>query len=545
MGRGRSALRFLLRLVGLTLACFATVRLGHALTTSHGTVSFLWISTGLAMGAFASWGLGLWPALVIGAAWSNLTFGMPLLVAGGLPLGNTLGAVFGAYLLRRWQLTGEPRRPRDGVLVMVVSAVASLIAALLIATVLAAAGLASGKDFMAAAILRWLGHFVGIILTTPLVLAWLGAPARPNGPARTRETILLLAVVTAVSLLVFRTDAFWAGLGMGHLSPTLFVVPALVWAALRLPPRESLLALALMASLAVWFTAAGYGPFTHDPFVDDLLELQLMLAVVGGTLLILIGAVAERDRVAAELVLAKQQADEANLAKSRFVAAIRHDLGQPLQATELFLAALRNRTSGNRELIDLAMGSLQAMAAALAALKDITAVECGLVQPAISAFPIAELLGQVAEECRIQASERQLRVLCVPGSAWVESDRQLLGRVLRNILANAIRYTHQGGIVLGCRTDPRGVRIEVWDTGPGIPVEEQEAIFEAFHRGKSAPRTAMGENDSGLGLGLATVRQLASLLGLKVTVRSRVGKGSVFAVMVPRAALPSDRRSAA
>ena len=330
---------------------------------------------------------------------------------------------------------------------------------------------------------------------------------------------MVLATVAVVTAFFFTHDATWDWLGLGHMSRSLFVVPPLVWAALRLRPQGAFLAVAVMALVTVWLTVLGHGPFTHDAAVDDLLELQLMLAAVGGTMLVLVGAIAERDRAATDMMQARRQADEANLAKSRFVAAVRHDLGQPLQAAMLFLGAIREQLPEERGQV--------------------------LVHPQITVFSVNAVLGQLAEEYRVQAAECGLQFRCSGCTVPVATDRQLLGRILRNLLSNAMRYTDRGRILLGCRRIAGGVRIEVWDTGPGIPPTEQEVIFEAFHRGAARRRDILGPGDTGLGLGLATVRRLTGLLGLNLTLRSTVGKGSVFAVVVPTAGLAADRRAAA
>lgn len=538
---------FILRLLGLTLACAGAARLGMVLAVAHGVSSPLWISAGLAMGPFALWGARLWPALLVGALWANIDGGISVGLAFGLAVGNTLGALLGAHLLKRWSVLGTLKNPADAVFFMAGAASMSLLAAIIGGLCFTFTGQSPWRGFPFTCAARWLGHFVGAILVVPLFLAWFGPPEKGNPKARKGELPLLLGAVAATTAIAFGSDTLWAWLGMGHVSPTLFVIPALVWAALRLPSRFALLALLTMAGVAVGFTANGYGPFTHDPLVDDLLELQLMLSAVGGTLLIVIAAVAEREHVAAELAAAKRAADEANLAKSRFVAAIRHDMVQPLQAAELFLTVLRREIpeSKGRKLIDPAVGSLRAMAAGLSALNDITAVECGLVHPQVTTFPLSELLGQLADEVRIQAGERGLGFRAVTGRFTVTTDRQLLGRILRNLLSNALRYTKEGGVLLGCRVDRHGVRIEVWDTGPGIPPEEQETIFQAFRRGSAATHGLVSDSDSGLGLGLATVRQLAFLLDLGVSVRSVVGKGSVFSVLVPIAPARQGKRTAA
>lgn len=365
---------------------------------------------------------------------------------------------------------------------------------------------------------------LGALVVAPLILSWLGA-APASCPSRRSELSACLATVAAGAAIVFAGDEVWARFGLGPIVFTPFLLPPLVWAALRLGPRGATLAVAATSALAVWATAEGHGPFSlHSP-IANLVRLQFMLAGMGATLLILAAAIAE-------LKAAKRHAEEVSATKTRFVAAVRHDLSQPLQAARLFQSALAHRRLDvqSRTIVRNIAGSLEAMGGALDALRDITAVECDIVRPETTEFPVGGLLDQLAEEYRVQALRKGLEFRHVGCSAVVRTDRQMLGRVLRNLLSNAVRYTAEGRALLGCRRDAGGVRIEVWDTGPGIPPDQQDRIFEAFQRAAAASGAANG----GEGLGLATVKRLASLLGLPVAVRSVVGKGSVFSVVVPR-----------
>jgi signal transduction histidine kinase len=390
---------------------------------------------------------------------------------------------------------------------------------------LSLAGLADWNQFPQVWLVWWMGDALGAVVVMPVLLAWLGRPVA-GAPIHQGELVACLIVVIVASLVVFAGDAVWAHLGFGRILFTPFLVPPLVWAALRLRSRGATLALAVMAALAVWATVNGHGPFAYDEPIVNLVRLQLMLASLGTTLLILAGAIAE-------LKAARQRADAASAAKSRFVATVLHDLSQPLQGAQLFLTVLAGRplAGQDNELAQHLTASLEAMAAVLGSLRDITAVECDVVRPEVTVFALDQMLDHLAAESRVQALQRDLDFRYVPCTQTVQTDRHLLARVLRNLLCNALRYTAEGRVLLGCRRAPSGIRIEVWDTGPGIPFEEQEAIFVAFHRVAAAPQPA--EQNGGLGLGLATVTRLASLLGFTVAVRSILGKGSVFSVVIP------------
>ncbi|MDF2763027.1 MAG: hybrid sensor histidine kinase/response regulator [Rhodospirillales bacterium] len=234
-----------------------------------------------------------------------------------------------------------------------------------------------------------------------------------------------------------------------------------------------------------------------------------------------------------QLRQAKEEAERADLAKSKFLAAASHDLRQPLQAANLFMAVLQNRVNEEerRFVLDKLQQSLSALESLLNALLDVSKLEAGVSQPSPSIFPVGELFIQLASEFAPRAAERRLRFRVVPASVYLRTDRTFLERILRNLLSNALAYTEQGGILLGARRRGRHLRIEVWDTGIGIPADKLEEIFEDFSQLGNEHR----DRDRGLGLGLAIVKRIAKLLDSRVTVRSRPGKGSVFACDIPLA----------
>ena len=233
------------------------------------------------------------------------------------------------------------------------------------------------------------------------------------------------------------------------------------------------------------------------------------------------------DRTAA-LEAARREAERANDAKGRFLAAIGHDLLQPLHAAHLFTDALAQQVpDGGRESVRQIRGALDSTTDLLTALLDMSRLEAGGLDPQPRAFALAEVLEPLASEFRVLAAEHGLRFDFVPTQAWVRSDPQLLRRVLQNFLANAVRYTPAGRILLGVRRAGDALHIEVHDTGPGIELDAQQYLFEEFRRGADAA-------GQGLGLGLAIADRIAKLLEAPLTLRSTPGVGTVFAVTVPR-----------
>ena len=238
------------------------------------------------------------------------------------------------------------------------------------------------------------------------------------------------------------------------------------------------------------------------------------------------------------LEAAKREAERANDAKSRFLAAIGHDLLQPLHAAHLFADALHQRgDSEQRELARQIGGALDSTTDLLGTLLDMSRLEAGGLVPEPRDFPLSDVLDPLVAQFGVLARERGLRLRHVPTRAWVRSDPQLLRRVLQNFLANAVRYTGQGSVLLGVRRVGDVLRIEVHDTGPGIELGRFEAIFEEFRRGEDAP-------GQGLGLGLAIAQRIAVLLGSDVGLTSMPARGSRFSIDVPRVAALQPHRNA-
>jgi len=250
-----------------------------------------------------------------------------------------------------------------------------------------------------------------------------------------------------------------------------------------------------------------------------------------GKILLAIDDITERKHAAEALQAAKRQAEQANFGKSRFLAAASHDLRQPLQTLSLLqgILAKKIKDADALKLVVRLEQTLGAMSGMLDTLLDINQLEAGIVRPSEVTFPIKDLLERLRTEFGYHAAARSLGWHVIPCRLFVHSDPRLLEQMIRNLLSNAVKYTERGKLLLGCRRRGDKLRIEVWDTGPGIPEGQLKAIFEEFHQLDNAAR----ERSRGLGLGLAIVQRLGDLLGHAIDVRSRPGKGSVFAVEVP------------
>ncbi|MCY1708217.1 PAS domain-containing hybrid sensor histidine kinase/response regulator [Pannonibacter sp. SL95] len=241
----------------------------------------------------------------------------------------------------------------------------------------------------------------------------------------------------------------------------------------------------------------------------------------------------ELTRVNHKLVQATHAAEEANIGKTRFLAAAGHDILQPLNAARLYASVLVNRYQEGDvgDLVRNVEASLESVEDIIGAVLDISRLDTGALKPEYTIFRLDELFHALRLEFEPVAQERGLELTFVAPSLSVRSDRRLLRRLLQNLISNAVKYTSRGKVLVGCRRHAGRVVVEVHDTGLGIPASKQKAIFLEFHRLDEGMRAAKG-----LGLGLSIVERISRVLDHPVTLRSRSGKGSCFAVELPTAA---------
>ncbi len=246
--------------------------------------------------------------------------------------------------------------------------------------------------------------------------------------------------------------------------------------------------------------------------------------------------ITDRKNISMSLQAAQRSAEQANIAKSRFLAAASHDLRQPMQTLTLLNALLSKVVDGSRakELLKKLDDATTAMTGILNSLLDINQIDSGIIQPEFEDFAIGALLHKLGDEFAEVAAAQGLRLRVVPSGLYIRTDPKILEQMIRNLLSNALKYTTVGTVLMGCRRHGTRLLIEVWDTGIGIPQAELAAIFDEYHQVDNIAR----ERSLGLGLGLSIVLRLGNLLKHKVSVRSVHKKGSVFVIEAALAATP-------
>ena len=331
------------------------------------------------------------------------------------------------------------------------------------------------------------------------------------------------------------------------------------------PPDSLVFQLVLMFALGVGaalaaIVGASYQPVFWSKFLPNLLPFcvfalfqdEAMYALVGLGIPLVFGAALlvlyrnlhkhfleslklrlEKNHLIEQLQHKRRAAEKANAEKSRFLAAASHDLRQPLHAQMLLVDDLKSHAHNEQcaQTLQKLESSMTTMNGLFNELLDISKLDACAITPNIAEFPVSKIFDELELDFAHLAKSNNLQFRIHSSELKIRSDQSLLSRILRNLVSNAIRYTNNGGILIGCRRRGSNVLVQVWDTGAGIPASEKEHIFDEFYQLHNPER----DRNKGLGLGLAIVARLADLLNHKIHIASRVKRGSVFSVEVPMA----------
>lgn len=535
--RGEADSGFLLRAAGVAVLYFLAAQAGLMYAVVGNTVTLVWPPSGIALVAVLVFGARMSFGIALGALLANAWAGLPILLAAGIALGNALEAVTGAFLLRRLaRFRDSLERRRDVFALIVLAAMLStMIAASLGVTTLTLGGIVPAGESAAAWLRWWLGDMMGVLVVAPPLLVWINLPRPVLTPLKTLEAFGLLASLLLVCHTIFGTAEL---AGHGYYPASLAVFPFLIWGALRFDHWGASLVTLLVSALAIWGTTQGTGPFAAASLEDGLIGWCLFVNLLAVTGLLLAVSSEEQRRVQATLnhahdALAEEKtaAERANQAKSDFLAAASHDLRQPMHAIALYVASMKTQVAGRAAAVTL--GKIETAVATMenlfSAILDISKLDAGVVIPEIASVSAKALLDGLRADFQPEADAKRLHLRGHYRETLVSSDPLLLGRILRNLVANALRYTDRGGVLIAARRRGRMLRFQVWDTGRGISREHEKHIFQAFYQVSRPGR----DRSQGLGLGLAIVDRLARLLGHPLTMRSRPGKGTVFSLDVP------------
>jgi signal transduction histidine kinase len=528
--------------LGVLAATYTGVaKLGLSFDAVSGFATLVWPPTGIAIAALVVLGRTMAPAIWIGALAVNVWQGSGWLAATGIATGNTLEALVAAWAIGSLDIDRALARLRSAIGFAIVAVVAPIASASIGVASLYAAG-----DLRAPALdtwtVWWVGDAIGALVVAPLILTW----TTPS-PARSLASVEGGALIA--SLLVGSSIVFGLVLPTRVLDQPYLLFPLVIWSAIRFGPRGASLATFVVAAIAIAATAAGRGAFAEASLSAGLLSLQVFVAFVATMVLVLAALGAERASAAAEAVrnrhdletalatahLARALADRASQVKTNFLSLVSHELRTPLATLLLQIQRLAldpDQIGPSRRLL---IGSMKAQGSRLQGLidglLDYTRIQSGRMTLEVQRFDPASLVNDCADELRLQAEAKglALAVEIQPGMREHASDPRLIRLIVGNLVGNAIKFTEKGRVTLAVSVADGALRIAVGDTGPGIPDEQKDRIFEPFEqvdplRHKHLP---------GIGLGLALVREMTRILEGRILVESEVGRGSTFVVLFP------------
>jgi signal transduction histidine kinase len=528
--------RHITALLALAIVYIAAARAGLMLDAIAGFATLVWAPTGIALAALLLFGFRLWPAIFIGALVANFWTGAPLLGALGVAMGNTLEAVAGAFVLRR--IPGfrlELDRLEDVASFVVLAAgLCTAISATIGVGSLALVGTITSSQIAVAWRAWWLGDLVGALVVAPLVLVWLSERRLTLASRRVGEAVVVALILLSINVYIFAGSS-----ATTSLEQTYLVFPALIFAALRFGQRGAVTAAFVTTGIAVWATVAGHGPFARPVLHQGLFALQTFIAVATTTFLLLGASVAEHRRSEEWLRRAREIAEEANRAKSDFLAVMSHELRTPLNAISGYVELLDMQIAGpvteqQRSYLSRIHNSEQHLLALLEDVLGFARLETGRL--AVSLQPVMVYDAIVALEGMLELEMRKKRLTFhrpTPDPSLVaRADPEKLSQILLNLLANGVKFTPEGGrITIGADRERDMVRVWVKDTGIGIPSDQINNVFDPFYQVERGPTRKY----PGMGLGLAIARDLARAMKGDVWMESTPGQGSTAWLALPAA----------
>jgi len=531
-----AVVRYAAALLALAVTYLAAALAGLKLDAIAGFATLVWAPTGIALAATIVFGYRLWPAIFAGAFVANLWTGAPLLAATGIAIGNTLEALAGAAVLRR--IPGfriELDRLEDvGSFVVLAAGLCTTISASIGVASLFGAGTITSAQIAVTWRAWWLGDLVGALVIASLLLVWLGTRPLWRRTTRVAEAVAVFAALVSIDVYIFWGHPLG---GAASLEQTYLVFPALIYTALRYGQRGAVTGVFITTAIAVWATVSGYGPFARPVLSQGLFALQTFMAVATATFLVLGASVADRQRTEEWLRHAREVAEEANRAKSDFLAVMSHELRTPLNAISGYVELLEMELAGpitrqQSEYLTRIEKSQSHVHDLLEEILGYTRLENGRLT--LSLQPVIVYDAIVALESVVQTELEKKRLGfhrdVNDQSLVARADPDKLRQILLNLVVNGMKFTGEGGrITIGATRERDQVRLWVADTGIGIPSDKLEHVFEPFFQVEQGPTRKY----SGMGLGLSIARDLARAMGGEVWLESAAGAGCTAWLTLP------------
>jgi signal transduction histidine kinase len=513
---------------------FGVARFGLLFAFATKQVTAVWPPTGVALVALLLFGYRVWPGVLLGAFLANAMVDEPLGYAAGIALGNTLGPLLGAFLLRRVvKLDSTLTGLRDVFGLIVFGAILGMTLTATNGVLnLALAGIIPWGTYPSVWWVWWVGDAMGVLLVAPPLLTWAANPRFQWTGWRAVEFVALFSALLLASHFIFA--------GARH-QIQFFIFPFLIWAALRFGQRETASAVLLLAGVAIWETVHQRGPFATGTLDERLVLLEAFLAVAAIAALVLGAVTTERRNAEDSLRRAhdeleqrvRERTAEIERMRAEWNSIIAHDLRQPITVLTMSAQLLAGEIAATSELHKPAVRILKCasrLGRLVRELLDYSQLEARRLELARERIDVPQLVSGSIESVALEAPDRRFDVRVQDDVPPVKADADRIAQVIDNLLTNAIKYgTPQSTVVVEVGAGAGMVTVAVTNQGVGIGPEELPQLFQRFARTEQARQSGVG----GLGLGLYIARQLIEAHGGSIAASSTPGASTTFHFTLP------------
>lgn len=550
---GPQQISFVLRFAGLFLIYYFTARLGLRLDAVSGFAAVVWPPTGIALAAIFLYGNRYWPAVALAAFTVNFTTGAPLFVAAGIALGNTLEAVVGAQLLRRFDFDPALERVRDVITLVLLAAFASTLISATIGTLsLLVGGIVTRDTLFVTWTSWWVGDMMGALLVTPVLLVWRGRYKQPLPISRLAAAVSIALVLVVASTFVFRAS-FMAG--SRPFAFTYLIFPFLLWLSLRYGQRGSTSAMLIISIVAVWITIIEFEVSAEGSLSDNLKLLQVFMGITAVTFMTMAAVVAERENnlkhqehfLARAAILKRQRAKLLALseAKDEFIGLASHQLRTPATGVKQYVGMLLDGyhgklTKDQQKILQDAYDCNERQIQIINELLAIAQIDAGNMMLRRERFDVAALVAEVMKDFRETLSLRHQSFYFSADKRIFKTngDKERLRMVIENIIDNASKYSYDGKTVeITLNQNRAGTTVAIKDGGIGIARKDLPKLFKKFSRIDNPMSIDVG----GTGLGLYLAKKIVHMHGGTITVSSKPDLGSVFTINLPARTRPAKK----
>lgn len=503
----------------LSAAYIITGKSGLSLGPVNTFATLIWPPTGIALAALLLFGSDLWPGIFLGAFVVNFLTGAGIILALCLAIGNTLEAVVGAYVLKRF-IVFNPKieRLKDALGIIIIAALGSTLISASIGTLsLFLGGKVSLATFPITWLSWWVGDMLGDLVIAPVILIWAKLP-------RHKFSIRNFSVLSLLFILLFLTTLFiftgFLNVTVKSLPVEYIIVPFLIWISLAFGQRSSVTAVLLVSIMAVWGTVHGYGIFAQHNLSLSLLLLQGFIGINASMFLILSAIVSEYK------LLAKR--------KDEFIAIASHELKTPLTSLKMFNQTLLRKhnkevNSQTKYILQKMNRQIDRQMELIAELLDISRIQAGKLEYHMHEIILNDLITEIIET--VQSINKSHKIISkYNGKLVVYADRDRIGQVLINLINNAVKYSPKANkVIVRVSADRHNALVSIKDFGKGIVPSERKKIFQRFFQ----TNENLPQSYNGLGLGLSICSEIIKQHHGKIWVEGSYGKGAKFVFTVP------------